>query len=256
MITTRRRTFLVAAGGTAALLAGVVGPAAAEELGPDGLTAKTPLADYVQQVREFPGPKAHKYKYATTFDFWSVVAIETNFTSGDVDLALYDDHAMTQLLESSDLGVGHTDFVAVDSDHRPFGSYFPEVKTFAGTGAYVIELAQGADVLTSSAQTIPTTLRDVVFVRDTYLEAGTTYYFSATPTSNVDVGLFLMASDPDDDGTWVQRRVDAAASDVSNPAGEAERISFKPTISQWYGVIVTTQGSDGSFQLRRYLRAS
>ena len=96
----------------------------------------------------------------------------------------------------------------------------------------------------------------MVFVRDTYLEAGETYYFSATPTTNVDVGLFLMASDPADEDTWVQARVQAAKSDVTNAAGEAERISFQPTISQWYGVVVTTQGGDGSFQLRRYQRGS
>jgi hypothetical protein len=254
MITSRTGRIVVGVGGTLALLAGAVGPAAAEDLDPDGVTAKTPLVDYVQQVREFPGPQGHKYKYATTWDFWSVVAIETNGAAGDVDLQLYDDKTMTQLLETSGYGQTHTDFIAVDSDHRPQGSYFPKVNAFSGTGSYIIELAQGNDVLSSATQTIATTVRDVVFVRDTYLEAGETYYFSATPTSNVDVGLFLMASDPTDEDTWVQPRFQAAKSDVSDPAGVVERISFKPTISQWYGVVVTTQGGDGSFQLRRYQR--
>jgi hypothetical protein len=255
MITSRASKIAVAAAVTAALLAGIAGPATADDLGADGVTGKTPLVDYVQQVREFPATKAHKYRYSTTWDFWSVVAVETNGAAGDVDLDLYDDASMTQLLELSDYGVGVTDFVAVDTDHRPPGSYFPKVRAFSGTGAYVIELAQGDDVLDSTMQTIPTTVRDVVYVRDTYLVADETYYFSATPTSNVDVGIFLMASDPVDSETWVQRRSDAASSDVSGPAGEAERISFRPTISQWYGVVVTTQGGDGSFQLRRYQRA-
>lgn len=254
--TTRTTRMLVAVVGAATLLGSVVGPAAADGLGPDGLEAKTPLVDYVQQVREFPGANGHKYRYATTWDFWSVVAIETNGAPGDVDLELYDDKAMTQLLETSGYGQTHTDFIAVDSDHRPQGSYFPKVKTYSGTGSYIIELAQGNDVLGDTMQSIATTVRDVVFVRDTYLAAGETYYFSATPSSIVDVGLFLMASDPADSDTWVQPRVAAARSDVSNVAGEAERISFKPTISQWYGVVVTTQGGDGSFQLRRYQRGS
>jgi len=254
VITGRTPRIVVGLGGTLALLAGIVGPAAADDLGPDGLDAKTALADYVQQVREFPGANGHKYKYATTWDFWSVVAIETNGAPGDVDLQLYDDKAMTQLLDTSGYGLTHTDFIAVDTDHRPQGTYFPKVNAFSGTGSYIIELAQGNDVLSSTTQTIPTTVRDVVFVRDTYLNAGETYYFSATPTANVDVGIFLMASDPADEDTWVRPRFQAAKTDVSNAAGEAERISFKPTISQWYGVVVTTQGGDGSFQLRRYQR--
>jgi hypothetical protein len=75
MINSHPTRIVVAASATAALVVSAVGPAAAEDLGPDGFAAKTALFDYVQQVREFPGPNGHKYKYATTWDFWSVAGL-------------------------------------------------------------------------------------------------------------------------------------------------------------------------------------
>lgn len=248
MTTGRSTRFLVAAGGTAALLGGLVGPAAAEEASPDGVTAKTPLVDYVGQVHDFPGPNGDKYRFATTTTYWSVVAVE--MLNGDVDLELYDDKGMTQLLDESRLGGTETDFVAVDSNRRDHGKYFPEVNTFLGDGAYVVELAQGDDNLTR-AETIPVTVRDVVVVRDTFLTAGTPYVFTVTPTSSVDPDLFLMSSNPRDEATWVQPRNSAVRLATMQPAGVAETFSFTPVLSQWYGVVVTMNGGDGSMVLSR-----
>lgn len=254
MITRRTQRAAVAAAGTAALLAGVVGPAAAEDQESDGVTGKTLLVDYVQQVHDFPGPKGDKYKIHLEYDTWSVVAVETNGAAGDVDLAVYDDPAMSHLIETSEYPQGETDFVAFDADHT-LGTHYPKVTTYAGTGAYGIELAHGNDLLGWPAQTISTTASDVVFARTTYLEPEVTYYFSATPSSNVDVDLFFFASDDAGD-TWVQGREDAARSAVTKPAGVAERLSFRPLEYGWYGVVVTTQGGDGSFKLQRYVRGS
>ena len=43
---------------------------------------------------------------------------------------------------------------------------------------------------------------------------------------------------------------------MSRPAGEYELFSYTPTESQWFGLVVTLNGGDGSVELRRYVRAT
>lgn len=255
MITTRRYGMVVAAVGTAALLAGPLEPAAAADVDPDRVDAKTPLADYVPQVHEFPLSGAHRYSYTTSQRYWSVVGIEMNVL-GDVDLLLYDDEKMDQLLKKSVYGWDVTDFVAVDSNvgRRPYGGYYPKVKTASGEGSYVIELAQGSETLSSTAQTLPVEARDVVVVRDTWLDAGTTYTFRVSPTAAVDPDVFLMESHSFPDSSWVQSRAENVDSAQTKPAGSYELFSYTPTESKWFGLVITLKGGDGSIKVHRYTR--
>ena len=175
---------------------------------------------------------------------------------GDVDLFLYDDEKMDVLLKKSVYGFDFTDFVAVDSNvgRRAYGSYYPKVKTASGEGSYVIELAQGSATLSSTAQIVPVEVRDVVVVRDTWLEAGTTYTFRVSPTAAVDPDVFLMESDTTPQSSWVQSRFEAADQASLKPAGAYELFSYTPTESKWFGLVVTLKGDDGSIKLHRYTR--
>ena len=56
MITTRRYGMVVAAVSTAALIAGPLEPAAAADVEPDRVDAKTPLADYVPRCMSSRSP--------------------------------------------------------------------------------------------------------------------------------------------------------------------------------------------------------
>jgi hypothetical protein len=77
------------------------------------------------------------YTFNTTSYYWSVVALSTTV---DYDLRLYDSNGTP--LGSSTYGTGVTDFVAINSNLRPLGSYRATVNHFAGTGSYYV-LASG-----------------------------------------------------------------------------------------------------------------
>jgi hypothetical protein len=76
------------------------------------------------------------------------------------------------------------DFIAIDSNHRPLGDYYPRAFVYTGTGTYHIELAQGADFVNSGSQNVTMGPTDVVVVRDVFLTAGTTTTFKVIPGSS------------------------------------------------------------------------
>jgi hypothetical protein len=202
--------------------------------------------------RKFPASgTAHDYRYKTTVNYWSaVVAWSPN--AGDVDLALYDDKAHTQLLENSAWGSGMTDFVAVDSNQRAMGTYFPRIRTASGTGSYYVEFAEGADQLGAGVHQLPMASSDIVAVRDTYLLAGHTYTFTLEPGSlSQDGDMFLMQSNSGVPDTWVQGRSDAVASASGKGAGQTETFQFTPAVTDWYGLVIINELQGGTFTLTR-----
>lgn len=242
-----RRMLMTAIAGGALALSFVAGtmPAQATE------TAKPKqLKDYEEQFQGVPGAKDHRYKYSTNTQYWSVVAITMQSTT-NLDLDLYSDKAGEHLIKTSILGQGISDFIAVDSNHRDFARYFPRVETVSGGGTYNIQLAQGADVLGSAPQEIDMTNDEVAAVRDTFLEAGTTYRFTLSPGSGVmDGDLFLMDSLPTTESTWVKSRSQAIDS-ASAPTGQPVVMEFTPSRTDWYGLVILRAGVFGTYDLAR-----
>ena len=194
----------------------------------------------------------HDYRFKTTVNYWSVVAAWSP-TTGNADLQLFGDKRHTQLLNYSGWGAwGLTDFVAVDSNHRPFGTYFPRVDSDGGTGSYYVEVAEGAAQLGSGSVQVPMGSGDIVAVRDTYLVAGTTYTFTLEPGSaSQDGDMFLMQSIADASGSWTQSRAQAKATAAAKGAGQTETFQFTPTVSDWYGLVIINELLGGAFTLTR-----
>ncbi len=213
-------------------------------------TFRNPLGDNASLTR--PTPTPHNYSYNTTTVFWSVVGIRPPAGSDD-DLALYDDRAQGTILATSAFGGSTVDFVAVDSNHRPLGDYYPRVNLFSGGGNYQIELAQGANSLgAGGSQAITMGTGDVVAVRDVFLSAGVAVTLRAVPgNSSQDPELFLMASDGTNPGTWYQPRVNARVSASAAGPGGTETITFTPTVSDWYGLVLVNKAGSGTYTLTR-----
>jgi hypothetical protein len=89
---------------------------------------------------------------------------------------------------------------------------------------------------------------DMVAVRDTFLTAGVPVSISATPsTTDQNPGLFLMGDDPNNAATFVRSRSLAVASGAVNGPGVVESLFYTPTISSWYGVVITNQHGVGDY---------
>lgn len=236
---------------------------------------RDPLGNYASLTRPTPPNQSpippgssnrHSYSYNTSTVYWSVIA-ERPPVGTDYDLALYDDFGLTAFLASSAWGGNAIDFVAVDSNSggRPFGDYYPQVYQFSGTGNYQVELAQGTDQASPSIQgasskpdaAAPSTAEvgsqalfmgsnDIVAVRDTFLTAGVRVYARIVPTnSGQNPELFLMT----DAGIPIKNRSSASASSYGNPAGQAEQLSFMPSVSEWGGLVITNVAGSGSYNL-------
>jgi hypothetical protein len=210
---------------------------------------RDPLGDYAPLSR--PTPTPHNFSYNTNTVYWSVVAVRPP-AGADYDLTVYDDRNQTVFLGSSAYGSSTIDFVAVDSNRRALGDYYPRVNQFAGSGTYTVQLAQGASVLNTGSSTVSMGSANVVLVRDAFLTAGVPVTLSVAPTNvGQDPELFLMGDDPASSGTWVRGRPNALASSSGNGPGVTETITFTPTISAWYGVVVTNKQGSGNYTLTR-----
>src|SRR5438477_3987798 len=143
------------------------------DVGPDALAAlyqntidyqfRDPLGNYTPLTRPAAPPSGHNYQFQTSTVFWSVVAVRPP-AGTDYDLFVYDDIAQTRTVGFSLQGAGDVDFVAIDSNHQPLGSFYPRVLTVSGGKEYQIEVAQGANLLQPSEQ-IPMGAHDVGGVR-------------------------------------------------------------------------------------------
>jgi hypothetical protein len=210
---------------------------------------RNPLADNVALTR--PTPTPHNYSFNTSSFFWSVAAIRPSGV--DYDLDVFDDRAQGTFLASSTFGGGTIDFVAVDSNRRALGDYYPRARVFSGSGNYQVHLAQGVNTLGANAsQGVTLGSNDVVAVRDTFINAGTTVTFKVTPGNGTqDPELFLMASDPGNAATWVKGRPSASASASAAGPGGVEQFSFTAPLSAWYGLVLTNKAGSGTYTLQR-----
>jgi hypothetical protein len=213
---------------------------------------RDPMANYVQLSRPSP-VTPHNYSYNTTSNYWSVVAVRPNVGSA-VDMQLFDDFGMGLFLKGSSAAGTTTDFIAVDSNRRPLGDYYPRV---FGSGGYLTELAQGSDQLPVGSQALTMSSTDVVAVRDVFLTAGVKNTFRITPGSSAqNPALFLMSSNAANSSTWIKSRAQSTKSAFSNGNGQAEVISYTPTVSGWYGLVVINNAASGTYTLKRTVPAA
>jgi hypothetical protein len=124
-------------------------------------TFRDPLGNYLTLGRPTPVP-SHAFSFNTTTSYWSVTAVRPP-AGADYDLTLFDDRALSQPLGASLSAGSSVDFVAVDTNRRPAGDYFPRVNRFSGTGAYQMELAQGSATLTTTPQSVTMGAQEVGF---------------------------------------------------------------------------------------------
>lgn len=210
---------------------------------------RDPMANYVQLHR--PNPVVpHNYSYGTNTLYWSVVGVRPQ-AGTDIDLRLYDDFGQTVLLKLSAASGSTTDFVAVDSNRRPFGGYYPRNYLFNGSGGYTTELAQGSSQLPVGSRPLAMGSGDVVAVRDMFLTRGVPTTIRVRPgNATQDAEAFLMRSTAAS-STWVRSRAEAAVTASSRGPGGVESFTYTPPATGWYGLVVVNKAGSGTYTLQR-----
>ncbi|WP_327401900.1 hypothetical protein OG194_18160 [Streptomyces sp. NBC_01288] len=216
---------------------------------------RRPLLDGRGQSLPHSAP-TDNFGFNTAVDAWYVVALrplgQTNY-----DLRVYDDRAQTSpnLLASSVLAKQSVDFVAIDSNLRPVGDYYPQVVEAQGTHqSYYVEYTAGFHTLQpASSSTFHLDDSQPAAVEETVLTAGVPVTISLTEASAISTAsLFIMGDDPSTPSTFVQGRGSAVASAVADPIfGGPVSVTFTPTRTGRYGVVVTGDNGGGDYKLTR-----
>jgi hypothetical protein len=203
--------------------------------------ASTSLADgAVVQARTSPTA----YSFSTTTHYWSVVGIATNV---DYDLSLADGNGNP--LAQSSYGTGVTDFIGINNNLRPLGSYTATVTHYSGTGWFDIQQSQGHSITTlpvpdNDGVTGPSD-PDLAFaavdsqyvfsVSDIYLSAGQQYWVNV---ANTGVGFFMLESNPADSATFIRTR--AQATSIAGTRTAQGCTLYTANYSGWHGLVEIT----------------
>ena len=116
----------------------------------------------------------------------------------------------------------------------------------SGTGDYGIEYANDTANIDVSGTygEYPMATTDIVRIWDTYLTAGTTYYFRVRPLrGNANLSIALHKSDAGNPSTWYQSRADAVAFSNGNGPGRPIYLTYTPSTTDRYGLVVLNNGA-------------
>jgi hypothetical protein len=181
------------------------------------------------------------YTFNTVSHYWSVVAVAT---SADYDLRLMDVGGAT--LATSTYGTGVTDFIAINSNLRPLGTYYATVTHFAGTGSYYVEQREGNNItgipwpdndgVTGAGDPdlafASVNSQDVISVSDMWLVAGQQFWVNASDPGQ---SFYFLESNPNDPSTFIRSRWQAA-----NVAGTSESQGctlYTANYTGWHGIV-------------------
>ena len=189
----------------------------------------------------------HNFKFETSSTNWSAVALKR--TAGDSFwVKLFDDSSLSSQLANA-VGGDTLDFVAVDSNRRALGDYYPQVRrclTCIDSNTYSLQVAQGSSTLSEGTQSIPMGSSDIVAVRDVLLTAGVPVHFQVNTTNiEQDPLVFLMNAA----GSQIKTRAQASVSSVSGGTGVAEAFSFTPTTTGSHGFILLNGSGSGNYEV-------
>ncbi|MER5178328.1 hypothetical protein ABT009_08135 [Streptomyces sp. NPDC002896] len=208
---------------------------------------RNPLTNHVSLERPTPEPD-HNYRFDTTRPFWSVVAVRPPATA-DYDLSLYDDRDQQQLVGFSGQVAGITDFVAVNSNSRELGDYYPRVTDVSGTGPYRIEADETEGVFTGSPSVTLGADR-LAAVWDICLTAGEEATYTVTPSDpGQDAELFVFDADRAGADNVASR---SGATESGTAAGPGQPESVTVTLpAGCHGLVVVNKAGSGTYTLTK-----
>ena len=124
------------------------------------------------------------------------------------------------MLKSSSQAGSLVDFVAIDSNHRALGDYYPRTTFSSGTGDYRIEYgANGGALGLGTTQHLDDDPRTSSWCATSRSAHGRPGGAGGPANGGQDAAAFLMASDAGTSTTWVRSRSEAAATSTGGGLG-------------------------------------
>ena len=188
------------------------------------------------------------FNYATSVPYWSVTAELPAAPADQLNLL----NVGGGLIDSSESAAGLTDFVAVDSNYgtEPFQTYYPVVVHYPSSGAYAVEVQDGASIVTIPTPTHQGTTgfsdpnlafmnvnsNQVVSISDIYLTAGESFWASGDGTAGS--MLYLLEANPSNSSSFIQSR--AAATADQNTKVIDNCTLYTAEVTGWHGLVMVS----------------
>jgi hypothetical protein len=196
-------------------------------------------------------PGGENFGLNTTRAYWSVVGVQP-WPGDDDDITVYDNRNFSGLLASSTRGGSDIDWVAIDSNRRAYGDYYPRVVPYSGlNNPIVVEFSEGSTIVPDGVAGAAFSNTDVANVADTFLTAGQPTFFRIVPSGGLDVRVALVRSNASDASSFVVPSTGAAFTVDNGGAGGEEVFSYTESANQYDGLVVTNQGYAGGYYLFR-----
>ncbi len=222
-----------------------------EYIGAAWWTGHRRLSSYTSQTLGTPPIGRDYFQFSAATD-WNVVGIRSP-GAANYNIYLYEGSAFADpgeynWLEDSTLTSAIVDYVVVDRNHAPSGSYYPEVRTVSGSGSYPTQWATRSTFAYSGTYgpyTMSTS--QVVRVWDVDMTGGVRKYFAVKPVSgDANLGMALHDTNPSDSTSWYQGRSQAVVSANVAGSGGDEFMNYQTSTTDWLGLVVWNDGSTTS----------
>lgn len=180
------------------------------------------------------------YNYAPSSGSWAVAAVRPE-APVNVSMSLFAESTYQTELASSQHYAG-IEFVAVDYTGGASADYL-RIDRVSGAGSFTTEWEQGDEIL-AGLELETWESGQITEVWDTYLEAGTTYFFRLYGVLHpyVDADLFLMSSVGGDNSV---QRILRVAESASHNGQTGEWFSWTPAVTDWYGLVLVAVDDAG-----------
>lgn len=176
------------------------------------------------------------YNYVPTANAWAVTAVRPEAAT-NVSLSLFAESTYQTELASS-THYPNVEFIAADYNDGASTDYLRVHRT-SGVNSFTTEWEQGPEIF-NGFEPGSWGSSHLCRVWDTYLVAGTTYFFRLYETAPpyLDGSIFLMSSAGGDN--YLQRNLRSAQS-AGQPASEGEWFTFTPAATDWYGFVMVAE---------------
>jgi hypothetical protein len=198
------------------------------------------------------------FQFSPNYGYWNVVGIRSP-SAANYDVFMYDGSAFGDpddhdWLEDSTLPSAIVDYVVIDRNHAPFGTYNIEATAVSGSGTYPIQWWNPAGDAPDGTYSTAITSVFVLEAFDVYLTAGVTKYFAIkTVSGDADLGMALHGSTVGDPSTYYQGRSNSLVQSDAAGAGGDESMTYLATTSDDAGLIVWNNGSTVTTSFNLYV---
>lgn len=197
------------------------------------------------------------FEYGAPSNSWAVVGVRSTGATGNADVCVHDDAALTQPFACSNLADNASvDFVAVDYHHRAASVDYVRATRAAGSGDVCTTFDCGTTTLVAGDSPLNTTWPAGVVVRafNLVVGAGTYRVGMAITGGSADLGLAVFNSAGQ--AGYAAGRPGALVEADAGGGGQSEGLYFTSTGSDTFGLVLWSNTAAGTANYRLEFRVA